>query len=197
MNPPTFITRFLGTPLVALVLYVGCAVAVLGWTRGEVPWWLALAAVCFVGTVRKAVRDVRRYKQWSAAWQAMGSASGGAAPMPIVRRRNPSWVNVTIAVLSLLIIPIFIAAPEADESLRNGLTLLWLAIAAYLLWKLAVSIRGALLRKGAGTNRAGVAKTSASADVVKWVLPPASSSPSRLDATRNVPEYCARLMASH
>jgi hypothetical protein len=192
MNPPTFITRFLGTPLVAVALYVGCAVAVLGWTRGEVPWWLALAAVGFVGTVRKAVGDVRRYKQWSAAWQAMGSAPGAGTPGPTVRRRNSSWVNVTIAALSLLIIPIFVAAPEADEALRNGLTLLWLSMAAYLLWRLAVRVRGVLFRKGAG-----VTKTSASADVVKWVLPRASSSPSRLDATRKVPDYCARLMASH
>jgi len=195
MNPPTFITRLLGTPLVALVLYVGCAVTILGWTRGEVSGWLALATLCFVATIRKAVRDVRRYKQWGAAWQAMGNASGVVAPKPITRGRNPSWVNVTIAALSLLIIPIFVAVPEADEALRNGLTLLWLAIAAYLLWKLGVSIRGALSRKGAGTVRGGV--TSASGDVVKWVLPPASSSPSRLDAIRNVPDYCARLMASH
>jgi hypothetical protein len=196
MNPPTFITRFLGTPLIAAALYIGCAVAVWGWTRGEVRWWVALAAVGFFGTVRKAVVDVRRYKQWSAAWQAMGSASGAGAPRAPARRRKAPWVNVIGAVLSLVVIPMFIAAPGADEALRKGLTLLWLAIAVYLLWKLAVRVWGALFRKGAGTS-AGVTKTSASADVVKWVLPRASSSPSRADAVRKLPDYCTRLMASH
>jgi hypothetical protein len=66
-----------------------------------------------------------------------------------------------------------IATPGADEALRNGLTLLWLAVAAYLLWKVAVTVRRVLFRKGAGKVSAGASKARASADVVKWVLPPA------------------------
>lgn len=193
MNPPTFITRFLGTPLVAAALYVGCAVVVLAWFGGEVHWWLAVAAVCFVGTVRKSVQNVRRYNQWYAGWQAMGNAQGVTAP----RRKTSSWFNVACALILLIVIPMFIAAPGPDKALSNALTWVWLAVVAYLLWKLAVSIQCALFRKGASTVSAGGSKTSASADVVQWVLPPASSSPSRADAVRNVPEYCSRLMASH
>jgi hypothetical protein len=190
-------TRFLGTPRVATALYFGCAVAVLGWLGGEVPWWLGLAALCFVGTVRKAVQDVRRYNQWWTAWQAMGSGSV-AAPRPIARRRKASspWVNVTVALLSLVIIPMLIAAPGADEDLRNLLTLLWLGVAAYLVYKLAARMRRTRIQKGAGTVSAGTSKNSASADVVEWVLPRASSSPSSADAMRRVPDHCRRLMAS-
>jgi hypothetical protein len=99
--------------------------------------------------------------------------------------------------LSLVIIPMFIAAPGADEATRHWLALLWLGIAAYLLFKLAITFRRAVLKRRAGKVGAGEAKTSGAAEVVQWVLPRASSSPSRADALRNVPDYCARLMTSH
>jgi hypothetical protein len=189
----------MGTPRVATALYLGCAVAVLGWFGGEVPWWLGLVALCFIGTVRKAVKDVRRYNQWSGAWAAMGAASAPPRPAskPSFRMRQkdaPPWLGITIAALSLLVIPVFIAAPGADDALRTWLTLLWLAMAGYLIWKRA-HVRRAHVRIGAGTAGAVRSKNSAAADVVEWVLPRASSSPSRADAVRNLPEYSARLIA--
>jgi hypothetical protein len=193
MNPPGFITRFLGTPLVAAALYVVCAAAMLGWTRGEVPWWLALAAVCFVGTVRKAVQDLRRYKQWYTAWQGMGSAEGVAVQK---RKASPRWVTAA-ALCLLILIPLFIAQPGPDTALCNGLMLLWLGVAAYLLWKLAVSLWRVCSGRRTGVADASGNKTSTPADLVTWMLPRAASSASRAEAVRNVPEYCARLMASH
>jgi hypothetical protein len=199
MNPPTSMTRFIGKPRVATLLYVGCAVVVLGWAGGEVPWWLALAALCFFGTVRKAVQDVRRYNQWCTAWAAMGSASAPprpATPKRPLRRRKASspWAGVIVAAVSLVVIPVFIAAPGADETLRHALTLLWCGMALYLVWRLAARLRRALFRP-AGTVSAGERKNGAAADVVEWVLPRASSSPSRADAMRRLPEYSARLIA--
>ena len=175
MKPTTYMTRFIGTPRVAAVLYFACSLTVLGWFGGEVHWWLAFPALCFIGTVRKAVQNVRRYDQWWTAWQGMGNPTGAVTPKRMARRRksSSSWVNITVAALSLVIIPMFIAAPGADEATRHWLALLWLGIAAYLLFKLGA------------------------AEVVQWVLPRASSSPSRADALRNVPDYCARLMTSH
>lgn len=198
MKPPTYMTRFIGTPRVAAVLYFACSLTVLGWFGGEVHWWLALAALCFIGTVRKAVQNVRRYDQWWAAWQGMGNRTGAVTPKLVVRRRKSlsSWVNITVAALSLVIIPLFIAAPGADEATRHWLALLWFGIAAYLLFKLAISFRRARLKKSAGTAGAGEGKASEAAEVVQWVLPRASSWPSRTDVMRNVPDYCARLMAS-
>jgi hypothetical protein len=199
MKPTTYMTRFIGTPRVAAVLYFACSLTVLGWFGGEVHWWLAFPALCFIGTVRKAVQNVRRYDQWWTAWQGMGNPTGAVTPKRMARRRksSSSWVNITVAALSLVIIPMFIAAPGADEATRHWLALLWLGIAAYLLFKLAITFRRAVLKRRAGKVGAGEAKTSGAAEVVQWVLPRASSSPSRADALRNVPDYCARLMTSH
>lgn len=197
MNSPTLMTRFLGKPRLATVLYVGCAAAVLGWFGGEVPWWLALMAIASLGSVRKAVRDVRRYNDWWGAWDAMGSAPSAATPAPAVRRRKPSspWFRITVAALSLVVLPLL--APIGDDTFRRWLALLWLGIAVYLVVKL-VSARRSRVHKGiAGTVSAGGNKTVAAPAVVEWALPRASSSPSRAEAMRGLPDYCARLIASH
>ncbi len=199
MNAPTSATRFIGTPRTANVLYVGAGLVVFGWFGGAVPWWLGIMALCFVGTVRKAVQDVRRYDAWASDWRAMGrpgmaSARPAAKVSFRMRHKNaPPWVGVTIAALSLLVIPVVMAAPGPDAGLRQLLTLLWLGAALYLLWKLAARVRRAFV-KAAGTISAGDRKSGASADVVEWMLPRASSSPSRADAMRRLPEYSARLL---
>jgi hypothetical protein len=112
-----------------------------------------------------------------------------------VRKRKPSssWINIIGVALSLVIIPMLMGAPGADEDWRNFLTLMWLAMAGYLVWQLA-HIRRAPLRKVAGAVSAGPIESSARPDVVEWVLPPAPSSPSRSDAMHRVPDYCARLL---
>lgn len=201
MNAPTSATRFIGTPRTAAVLYVGAGLVVFGWFGGAVPWWLAIMALCFAGTVRKAVQDVRRYDAWASDWRAMGrpgmaSSSSRPAAKPSFRMRHkntPPWVCVTIAALSLVVIPVFMAAPGADAGLRQLLTLLWLGAALYLLWKLAARLRRAF-SKAAGTVRAGDRKNGVPTDLVEWMLPRASSSPSRAETTRRLPEYSARLL---
>jgi hypothetical protein len=190
-------TRFLGTPRVAAAFYIACSLTVLGWAGGEVHWWLALPALCFISTVRKAVKDVRRYDQWVGAWQAMGNPSGIVAPKPKVRRRKTTrpWIGITVASLSLTLISLLIISPQTDAASRHDLTLLWWGIACYLLCKIAVTLRRKARQNRAGTASAGGGKSSGAVDVVEWMLPPASSSPSRAEAMRNVPDYCARLMA--
>ena len=114
-----------------------------------------------------------------------------------VRGKTPSrWTGVIAAALLLFIIPVVIATPGASEAVRNGLTLSWLATAGYLLCRLVINARPARALKRAGTVSAGASKTSAAAAVVEWALPPASSSPSRADTMRRLPEYCARLMGT-
>lgn len=197
MNAPTSATRFIGTPRKANVLYVGAGLLVFGWFGGAVPWWMAIMALCFVGTVRKAVLEVRRYDAWAADWRAMGRPGmpPRLAAKPSFRMRHmntPPWVCVTTAALSLLVIPVIMAAPGADASLRQLLTLLWLGAALYLLWKLAARLRRSVVRS-AGAASAGRSKGT-SPDVVEWALPRASSSSSRADAVRRLPEYSARLL---
>ena len=199
MNPPTSMTRFLARPRVATALYVGCAVAVLGWFGGGVPWWLGLMALCFVGTVRKAVGDVRRYNQWAAEWRRMGPESAPAPPVtprarPRGRKASSRWHGVIAAALLLFpIIPSF-AMSATSEALRNAMTLLWLATAVYLLCKIVLNLRPRRSSVKAVPASPVPAQTNA-ADVVQWVLPRASSSPSRAEATRQLPEHCLRLMS--
>jgi hypothetical protein len=195
MNQPTSTTRFIGTPRIAGVLYVGLALLVVGWAGGAVPWWLGIVALCSAGTVRKAVQDVRRYDQWWASWQAMGnSAPRSAAPRPQARKRKmiAPWAGVVIAAVSLVLIAVVMAAPGTDAALRQALTLLWCGDVLYLGWKLVARLRRSVVRS-AGTARAGRSKET-SPEVVEWVLPRASSSPSRADAMRRLPEYSARLL---
>jgi hypothetical protein len=190
-------TRFLGTPRIANTLCLGCLGSVVAWYAGEIPWWLALGAVFFIPTVRKAVQDVRRYDQWFAEWQGMGNASREVAPKRPAHRQGvfPGWVNVTLAVLSLGVILIFVASPATSEPVRRNLALFLLGFAVYLLCKTIVALRRRRLLRVAGTASAGGSKTVATEEVVRWTLPRAASSPSRTDAMRNVPDYCARLMA--
>ncbi len=201
MNAPTSATRFIGTPRTANVLYALSGLAVFGWLGGEVPWWLGLMAVCFIGTVRKAVQDVRCYDAWAADWRAMGGPVN-ASPRPAkpsfrIRQKNtPPWVVVTIAALSLVVLPVLIASPGMDKSESTVLTLMWLTAGLYLLFKLLAKVGRAVFHRGAGNAGAGGSKNTRDADVVTWVLPRASSSPSRAEAMRRLPEYSARVMAA-
>jgi hypothetical protein len=145
------------------------------------------------------VQDVRRYDQWFAAWQGMGSTSGEVAPKRPAHRQGvfPRWVNVTLAVLSLAVILIFATSPVSNPAVRKDMTLFLWAFAVYLLCKTIVAIRRRRLLRVAGTASAGESKAAATAEIVRWTLPRAASSPSRDDVLRNVPDYCSRLMAGH
>jgi hypothetical protein len=189
MKAPNTFTKFLGTPRVAAVLYFTCALTAWAWMDGKAPCWLALAALFFIGTVRKAVQDVRRYGEWLASWNAMGRAPAAGAPK--AKPVSP-WRGVITAGLYLVLIPMFIAAPEANEGLRSVLSLVWVGVAGYLLWKLGVLWRQRSAREPKAQNTDAIRKSSA--DVVRWLLPVASSSPSRAEAAGSVPGYCARLM---
>ena len=80
MTPPGAITRFIGAPRVASVLYVGVALIVLGWMGGAVPWWVGLIALANVGTVAKDARHVKSYDAWASEWRAMGGAPAAMKP---------------------------------------------------------------------------------------------------------------------
>jgi hypothetical protein len=201
MTQPTPMTRCIGARPVAAVLYLGSGLLVLGWARGEVSWWLAIAALCFAGTVRRAVRDVRSYNRWWTAWQEMGAASAASAssqpatPKPDVRTRKATsaWARVIVATGAALMLPFFVAAAGDSDALRECLTVLWSCVVLYLVYKVAAAMMGAFRRKSGITG--SIAKTHGGrVDLVQWVLPRASSSPSRADAMRALPEYSARLM---
>jgi hypothetical protein len=201
MNQPTRVTRFIGTPRIAAVLYVGIGLAVLGWAGGGVPWWLALAALCSVGTVRKASAEVKRYDAWAKEWNAMAGGFSHAVPPPRQRPRPAGKPKVQIspwvAIAALLWMSIPVVAPSVTPESGKALTVLWCFVSLYLLWKVLRVAYRAVFRPKARTAAAGQAVQKAQGpDVVAWVLPRASSSPSRADAMRRLPEYSARLIAA-
>jgi hypothetical protein len=197
MNPPTSMTRFLGTLRVATALYLGCLATIVGSFVGQVPWWLALGALFFVPTVRQAVRNVRRYDEWFAAWQDMGNVRGQATPGQPAQKRGllPPWVNATLAVLSLTVILIFATSPVANPAVRRTSSLFLVVLTPCFLCKAVVAFRRRRLKVSTNKLSAGDNKTNTTREVVRWMLPRALRSPSRADAMRNLPDYCARLMA--
>jgi hypothetical protein len=193
MKPPTAVTKFVGQPRVAAVLYVTCGLLALGWAGGHIAGWLALAALCFAVSVQKAVQDLRRYNEWQADWSAMGNRPAVAVEK---RKAVSPWRSVLTAALYLIIIPLFIAVPQATEPVRDTLAFLWLGIAGYLLWKVA-AICSRQTTKSVNRAREEANGASTASGVVECVLPLPLSPPSRIDALRGLPGYCARLIVSH
>jgi len=195
MNPPTSTTRFIGTPRNARVLSVGAALVVFAWLGGAVPWWLAITAACFIGTVRNAEREVRRYDAWWSEWQAMGGHVSPAAARP--NRTSRLKLAFQAGACALVACVIWEMYPAGQE-IPGGLALLWFVIVGCFFWKTGQLIKAALVASFARSARRSKAPPTAQKredDVVAWVLPRASSSPSREDAMRNLPNYCARLVA--
>jgi hypothetical protein len=183
MSRPPLLVRMAGAPLPAIVLFLVCGVIVVGWSQGEVPWWLALGAVGGAFRTLSAVRHVRRYKAWRAEWEAMGATD---QPRPkdkrVGRRRR---VFVTCAALLLLAIPACVRHLQGNEEWLTALTLLCVVTCIYLV--------GLLLRRMTKRRKA---QPEAATTPVEWMLGRASSSPSRSEATRKLPEYCTRLLGS-
>ncbi len=185
MSRPSLIVRVAGSPLPALLLFLGYAALVLGWYEGQVVWWLALGAV--VGCLRtlSAIGQVRRYKAWLAEWNAMGAKD---EPAPRPKKKNGGWVFVTLAAFLLLAIPAYL--PQAHgQGFAPALVLLWGVAGLYLVFRIARSMTHR--KKERPPEQEQVEATP-----VEWVLGRASSSPSRSEAARKLPEYSARLLGS-
>lgn len=183
MTRPSLLVRSAGSPLPALLLLVGSALVVAGWYQGAgVPWWLALGAALAALRTLSAVGRVRRYKAWLAEWNAM--AQDEPAPRP--KKKGRGWMFVTCAVALLLAIPAYL--PQAqDAGIATPLELLWGLAGLYLVFR----IMRRMMRR-----RKERPREQAEAVPVEWLLGRASSSPSRSEAARNLPEYSARLLNS-
>jgi hypothetical protein len=130
---------------------------------------------------------VRRYKTWLAEWNAMGAREEAAPPRekkPGVRRR----VRVTIAALLLPAILVCLPYLRSNEEWQTALLLLWVVVFFYLTGQALRSIT----RRVKDRSRRGEAAVAP----VEWMLGRASSSPSRSEASRKLPEHCGRLFSS-
>jgi hypothetical protein len=193
MNRPRLSVRLAGSPLGALLLFVLYVAIVLGWYQGNVPWWLALGAVAAAVRTLSAIGKVRRYKAWSADWQAAGAED---EPPRRQKRGKRGWVFVTGAGVLFVAIPTYLPQIRNIEAIPNALvtalTWLWVAACLLLVWKL---LRLFWLVVSRSTARATARRRArAEAAPVAWLVACASSSPSRAAAEQNLPEYTARLI---
>ena len=202
MNRPSPLTRLMGCRPLALVLMFASGVVFAGWVAGDVPWWLAIVAALTQMQTLAAVGRVRRYKDWSAKWQAMAEPVGAQRPAPAsdrgIGQNAPSAVKeprrgrlrITLAVLLVLAIPVYVA--DGTDMVSSGLRCLWFAACLYLAARLLRRVFGK--RANRQGERPVAVRQKAESPFVAWVMAPASSSPSRAEAVRALPDYCARLL---
>jgi hypothetical protein len=186
MSRPPLLVRVAGSPLPAFLLFLSYVAIVVGWSQGQVPWWLALAAVGASMRTLSALRRVRRYKAWMAEWNAMGATD---QPQPNEKRGGRRRVFLTGAALLLLAIPSCFRYLQSNEELGIALTLLSVIACVCLLGVVLRKIRRRMTKR-----RKSEPETDA--PVVEWMLGRASSSPSRSEAARKLPEYSTRLLGS-
>lgn len=211
MKRPSVSTRLAGSPLGALLLLALCAWLMLDWYQGGgVPWWIALGAVGGVFRVFGALGRMRRYKAWLADWQAMGaeeeSPRGGQEPRAgNIRKadaagalsgtgRRRLWKRLTWAAALVLTVPVWIALSGARGPLPDVIAVPWCAALIFLLCRLFARVFRMLFRRGAPHARR--VEASAEGGHVASLLGVPSSSPSRADAERQLPDYCTRLLES-
>ena len=199
MKRPSALTRLMGAPLVALLLFAACAAVGIEWFSGDASWWLGVGAVFTVLKTLSSLGEVSRYKAWDAKWQAMGEPT---KPVPAGTPQRPrrSWLLLTVAVLVFVAVPVCLTPTPDDQwassdsdALVPALLLAWCAAAVYL----AVRLLRRLFRRSVKRRDEKAVEPAKKEETpfVEWALPRASSSPSRTDATRRLPDYCARLLS--
>jgi hypothetical protein len=167
----------------AFLLFLVYATVIIGWYEGQVVWWLALGSVGAAIRTLSAVGRVRRHKAWLAEWNAMGEKEE-PPPSREQKRGGRRRLFVTSAALLLLVIPVCLPYLQGNEEWHTALAVLWGGACIYLV---GLVLRSITRRK---------AQQEAANAPVKWMLGRASSSPSRSEAARKLPEYCARLLGS-
>jgi len=188
MTRPPLLVRVAGSPLPALLLFFGYAAVVAGWYEGNVAWWLALAAVGASIRTLSAVGRVRRYKAWLAEWNAMGATA--EQPKRKEKRAGRRWVTITGTALLLLAIAAGFGHLQSADEQGMALTMLLVIACVCLLGLVFRSIKRRTRKRPKAEPEAPAAL------VVEWMLGRASSSPSRSEAARKLPEYSARLLGS-
>lgn len=182
MTAPSPYARLAGTPILAVLLFIGYGMVITGWFEGHVAWWWAALAFLAALKTLKALGEVRRYKAWLAQWNAM---DGQEQAKPARKRPSLGRVLVLIAA-GMFLFPLFQASGTPDSGLKD---VAWVASALYLVFALARFILRRV-RKGRSAEGSGESKP------VSWLIDRASSAPSREDATEQLPDYCAALLRS-
>lgn len=195
MNPPSPSTRLIGKPRVAALLYVVIACAIVGWMGGAVHWLIGLIALCLISTVRSATLEVRRYEAWAAEWNAMGgyyAPGSGKAKTPA--GRGKLLVQALVFAFSAYVFSKMTPTGQKPSAVYVGLCLVMFGAALWKAGAFLAACRRSRSGERATKKHVGSKAAVPSTEFVEWALPPASSSPSRSDATHHLPDYAARLL---
>jgi len=215
MKRPSWEVRFAGSRQGACLILLACVLVVFAWDEGALPWWVALAAAGAALRTLGALGRMRRYNAWAAQWQAMGEEEEEAPPrrvsagdipqgggMPArsggmkTGRRKVGRLLTWVSALCLTL-PVWMGLFGARGPVPDGIAALWGASLVFLLCRMLMWALRRVFRRGA--RQVGARQPDAEAEggvsgQVAWLLGPASSSPSRADAERQLPEYCAALL---
>lgn len=201
-----------------LLLLLVCAAVGVSWYLGHVPGWAAIVAFLVGVKIFAVMARARHTKAWEKQWQAMREeetrpAASSPASMPAgrrSRRRIFRALPVTLALSAVLLIPalVSLAPPAPVHDWGGGVTYtplpaphvaewraVWWSALLYLVFAL-VRVLWRRLKKSKPVAVDGTRDTQADGFVSCLVRRPAVS-PSRLDASRDLPEYAAALLSSH
>jgi hypothetical protein len=194
MIRPSIVSQAMGAPGVAALLFLGYVVIGLAWYEHYINFLPVVAAIFAAKRTITAVNEVRRYKEWQANFNMVVTGDAHAPKGSTFAHR----ARVAASLLSLWVAwqiqppAQFLHEAAGNEMLRTGFWALWIAVCVYMglggIGKLV-----AIARRVASKPRA-VAKNEPAVVPVSWTLNRAASSPSRSEATAQLPEYCAAML---
>ena len=176
MKKPPPGTYIIGNALTCTVLLGATLMTVWGWSEGKVPAFWPLGTVVALIAAGNANDQIRKYRHWKRAWDAM-------AGMPVKRPRGPDILG-GLVLLAWIGIAAYLATldlrPPQNKLAIGGfglLTVLWFAASAYRHFRPARPAR----------------KRPPKDVPVTLSLPVPKSSPGGAQLYADLPEYCQRL----
>jgi hypothetical protein len=186
MNRPSSLACLAGKPRVCVLLLVLYTAMVWAWFNGAVPWWMALLAVGAAQRTLRSYHELKRYTAWRVQWEAMGPPPNDRpAPPP----HAPAAAHKGFVAVAVLVA---VGVPFYGTGGSDGVLGVWLAACMILVVELVRAVRRRSHNSGAKMPRPAKAHAADNSQVA-WALGRASSAPTRTDAERNLPDYCARL----
>jgi hypothetical protein len=189
MNQPSIIVRLCGSLGMAIPLTLTGLWLIYGWTQGSDSVWHAMIG-CFITVKTLAcIKQLNRYNAWRKQWDAFGTF--GKAP----QQKKPvrPWRAISI-VAPLLFVGIIVLGPQVaadNPELQNLLMGLWLLCGLFLAARSVIGVRKLIMRPRAK----GYVSAKPEDHVVTCTLGGTLDSPSRAQATANLPDYAARILS--
>lgn len=195
MTRPSVVTQLVGTPAVAFLLFSFYAFLGWEWYANQLNFLLVVAAAFAARRTLSAVDDMRRWKDWQQQLARM-TGSNAVAPAPRRKKRLVMTLSAIIGTgalenpVPLRFLPELAQDHNSARRIIFGLCAWACAYVAFaLVGMLVSSVRRSLRRQR------DIADADAAAPApVAWLLDRAAASPSRSQATAELPDYCAALL---